>query len=147
MSGSARLLSQTPGKFEQDGLSHVDMQNEGLRAHPGTSHVRIDTAALHLRYDYSRVDVPTFDKTARAKMDIVLEQIKYAQKRLKVKKLRFIFVDDIYASVLADMFEAFPRLAPCGVTVHLVHFESFRDRRIPSPSTHMVIPGVLFSPF
>jgi hypothetical protein len=81
-------------------------------------------------------------------MDIVLRQIRYAQKRLNVKKLLFVFVDDIYASVLADMFVSFPDLAPRDVTVHLVHYEHFQQsRRISLARTREVIPGVLFSPF
>ena len=147
MSGSARVVYQTPGKFEQDGLSHVDMQNEGLRRRKYPSHVRIDTDALHLPYDYRSVHAPGFDEHSRAKMDIVLRQIRYAQKRLHVKKLLFVFVDDIYASVLADMFVSFPNLAPRDVIVHLVHYESLRDRRIPLSKTREVIPGVLFSPY
>jgi len=109
--------------------------------------VRVHRRALHLPYDYHSVHAPGYEETARAKMDIVLRQIRYAQKRLKVQKIRFVFVDDIYASVLADMFVSFPRLAPRDVTVHLVHYESFRDRRIPLSRTRMVIPGVLFSPY
>lgn len=147
MSGSARIVYQTPGKFEQDGLSHVDMQNEGLRRRQYPDHVRVDTNALHLPYDYRSVSAPGFDEPSRAKMDIVLRQIRYAQSRLRVKKLLFVFVDDIYASVLADMFVSFPHLAPRGVTVHLVHYESFRDRRIPLSRTREIIPGVLFYPF
>lgn len=147
MSGSARIVYQTPGKFEQDGLNHVDMQNEGLRRR---RYPHVDTDALHLPYDYRSVSAPGFDATSRAKMDIVLRQIQYAKNRLEVKKgrrLLFVFVDDIYASILADMFVLFPRLAPRDVTVHLVHYESFRDRDQPLSRTHEVIPGVLFSPF
>lgn len=147
MSGSARVVYQTPGKFEQDGLSHVDMQNEGLRRRKYPAHVRIDADALRLPYDYRDVRASGFDEPSRAKMDIVLRQIRYAQKRLNVKKLLFVFVDDIYASVLADMFVSFPHLAPRDVTVHLVHYESFRNRRIPLRRTREIIPGVLFSPY
>jgi hypothetical protein len=147
MSGSARIVYQKPGEFEQDGLSHVDMQNEGLRRRRYPHHVHIDTDALHLPYDYHSVRAQGFDEPSRAKMDIVLRQIRYAQKLLKVSKLRFVFVDDIYASVLADMFVSFPNLAPRGVTIHLVHYESFRDRRIPLSRTREIISGVLFSPF
>lgn len=147
MSGSARVVYQTPGKFEQDGLSHVDMQDEGLRRRQYPHHVRVDRNALHLRYNYTKLIAAGFNETSRAKMDIVLRQIRYAQSRLRVKKLLFVFVDDIYASVLADMFVTFPNLAPRGVTVHLVHYESFRDRRIPLTRSREVIPGVLFSPF
>lgn len=109
--------------------------------------VRIDRHALHIPYDYRSVRAPGYEDTARAKMDIVLRQIRYAQKRLNVKKLLFVFVDDIYASVLADMFVSFPHLAPRGATVHLVHYESFRDRRISLIRTREVIPGVRYSPF
>lgn len=145
MSGSARVVYQTPGKFEQDGLSHVAMQNEGLRMRGFT--VRIDRRALHIHYDHRSVHAPGFDEHSRAKMDIVLRQIRYSQKRLHVKKLLFVFVDDIYASVLADMFVSFPRLAPRDVIVHLVHYESFRGRRIGLSRTREVIPGVIFSPY
>lgn len=147
MSGSARVVYQTPGMFEQDGLSHVDMQNEGLRLRGYGPHVHIDPHALHLPYDLRSVRAHGFDETSRAKMDIVLRQIRYTQRVLKVKKLLFVFVDDIFASVLRDMFSAFPRLLPRGVTVHLVHFESYRDRHTPLSQTYEVIPGVLFSPY
>lgn len=147
MSGSARVVYQTPGKLEQDGLSHVDMQDEGLRRRKYPAHVRVDRDALHLPYDYRSVRARGFDEPSRAKMDIVLRQIRYAQSRLNVKKLLFVFVDDIYASVLADMFVSFPRLVPHDVTVHLVHYESFRDRRIPLSKTREVRPGVHFSPY
>ena len=109
--------------------------------------MRIDSRALHIPYDCNSVHAPGYKEVARVKMDIVLRQIRYAQKRLNVKKLLFVFVDDIYASVLADMFASFPHLAPRDATVHLVHYESFRDRRIPLSRTRQVIPGVLFSPF
>lgn len=145
MSGSARIVYQTPGKFEQDGLSHVEMQNEGLRMRGFT--VRIDKRALRIPYDYNSVHAPGYEDTARAKMDIVLRQIRYAQEYLNVKELLFVFVDDIYASVLADMFVSFPHLAPRGVTVHLVHYKSFQNRRISLVRTREVIPGVHFSPF
>lgn len=148
MSGSARVVYQIPGKFEQDGLSHVDMQNEGLRRRKYPAHVRVDTDALHLPYDYRHVRAPGFDEPSRAKMDIVLRQIRYAQKRLNVKKMLFVFVDDIYASVLADMFVSLPHLAPRDVTIHLVHYESFRDRTPGTLTrTREVIPGVIFSPY
>ena len=147
MSGSARVVYQTPGKFEQDGLSHVDMQNEGLRRRGYPSRVRIDTTALHLRYAHHHLSVPGFDEHACAKMDIVLRQIRHAQEKLKVKKLLFVFVDDIYASVLAEMFHAFSHLKPPDVTVHLVEYQSFRNRPIPPPQTSRVIAGVHFYPF
>lgn len=145
MSGSARVLHQIPGKYEQDGLSHVAMQNVGLRMRGMT--VRVDRHALNLHYNYRLVYAPGYDNAARAKMNIVLRQIEHAQERLGVKKLLFVFVDDLFASVLASMFASFPNLAPRNVTVHLVHFESFRNRRVPLSQTRMVLPGVLFSPY
>tara|TARA_B110001450_G_scaffold253022_1_gene275761 strand:+ start:7106 stop:7537 length:432 start_codon:yes stop_codon:yes gene_type:complete len=143
MSGSARIVYQTPDKFEQDGLSHVDMQNHGLRMH--NANVRIDREALHLAYE--PVFAPGYDLPSRFKMDIVLRQIKYAQNRLGVEQLLFVFVDDIYASVLANMFVSYPKFAPEGATVHLVHYESFRDRIHPLSDGREIITRVLFYPF
>ena len=144
MSGSARILSQTPGEYEQDGLSHVEMQNIGLANHSYT--IRIDPNALNLPYNYKRIHAAGYEDHARAKMDIVLQQVKYAKRRVNTHVL-FVFVDDIYASVLADMFRTYPELAPCGATVHLVHFESFRNRVTRPLKTEQIVCGVLFSPF
>lgn len=145
MSGSARIVYQVPGKFEQDGLNHVTMQNEGLRRR-GFS-VRVDRAALRLSYNYQNVKMSQFEDAARAKMDIVLQQIRHAQNHLRTKKILFVFVDDIYASVLADMFVSRPDLVPSHVTIHLVHYVSYRPRRTSLARTRAVTPGVLFSPY
>lgn len=147
MSGSARIVYQTPGRFEQDGLSHVAMQDKGLHMRGFPRRVRIDRNALRLPYDYRGVRAPSYSIADRVKMDIVLRQIQYAQWKLKAKNIRFVFVDDIYASRLADMFVSYPHLSPEGVIVHLMHYESFRDRRIGLERTRQIIPGVLFSPF
>ena len=147
MSGSARVVYQTPGKFEQDGISHVDMQDEGLRAHGYGPTVRVDRHAHTLNYNASDVVIDNFDMVARAKMDIVRKQIQYAKRKLRVTSLLFVFVDDIYASVLAKMFAAKPSLLPQGVRIHLVHFESFRDRSVDLSHTREIIPGVFFSPY
>ena len=147
MSGSARILSQDPGRFEQDGLCHVAMQNEGLRRRGVAA--RVDRAALRLPYDFRCVDAPGYPDAARAKLDIVLRQIRHARTRLNlVGPLRFVFVDDIYAPVLAEMLARYPALAPPrNTTLHLVHFKSFADRRIPLSRTREVLPNVTFTPF
>lgn len=145
MSGSARVVYQFPGKFEQDGLDHVAVQNMGLK-NKGLS-VRVNTAALNLPYNFKNVRAPGFEVVARAKMDIVLQQIRFAQTRLRTKKLLFVFIDDIYASVLADMFAAHPYLAPPDVDIHLLHYVSYQPRRTPLSQRRLVAPRVLFSPY
>lgn len=145
MSGSARIVYQVPGKFEQDGISHVAMQNEGLRRR-GFS-VRVNRAALRLPYNYQNVKIHGFDSVARAKMDIVLQQIRHAQNYLRTQNILFVFVDDIYASILADMFISHPDLVPPHVTIHLVHYVSYRPRKTSLTHTRVITPGVLFSPY
>lgn len=144
MSGSARILYQEPGKLEQDGLGHVDMQNVGLEKHFETTDVKIDEKALNLTYTYK--DSSLIHDPRDAKMDIVLKQIKYAQTKLGTERLRFVFVDDIYAIKLATMFKANPRRLPNDVTLHLVHFESFRNRE-GRPPRHKVTDRVFLYPF
>ena len=145
MSGSARIIYQVPGKFEQDGMSHVAMQNAGLERR-GFS-VRVNRAALRLPYNLRSVNAPGFEEVARAKMDIVLQQIRHAQNYLNNKKILFVFVDDIYASILADMFASYPNLVPPHVTIHLVHYVSYRPRTNDLSLGREVVPGVIFSPY
>ena len=151
MSGSARVYYQRPGEFEQDGIDHVAMQDEGLRRHG--LRVRVDRHALALPYDRGHgVHAPGFPDTARAKMDLVLKQVAHAQAVLGREDVVFVFVDDIYATVLADMFAQYhPRLVPPrGATVHLVHFERARPpargvARPPPP--RRVAPHVRLFPY
>lgn len=145
MSGSARIVYQTPGLYEQDGLDHIAMQDVGL-SRRGYTNVRVDRDALRLPYNHNNVYAPGYEDTARAKMDIVLQQIRYAQSKLS-RELIFVFVDDIYASVLARMFASYPRLVPKHVVIHLVHFERSRPRRVLLSHTRKVTPRVLFSPY
>jgi hypothetical protein len=151
MSGSARVVYQFPGEFEQDGLSHVAMQNEGLRMR-GYS-MSVDTPSLHLNYNFTRIaGLDTYTTTARAKMDIVLQQINYAKslkkkKKIQVEQIRFVFVDDIYAPVLAEMFRQRPSLVPKNVTIHLVEYVSYRERRRNLKYSIQIVPSVMFYPF
>jgi hypothetical protein len=142
MSGSARIVYQSPGMYEQDGMSHVDVLDDGLETRG--YNVRVDRNALHL--EYKAIDTKGFDEHARFKMNIVLQQIRYAQTKLPTQAIQFVFIDDIYAPVLANMFVNYPGLCPQNVTLHLVHFVSSRSRNVRLHSKH-VIPRVLYWPY
>lgn len=142
MSGSARIVYQSPGMYEQDGISHVCVLNDGLETRG--YNVRVDREALKL--DYEAINTKGFNEHARFKMDIVLRQIRYAQAKLNTATIRFVFIDDLYAPILSNMFVKYPALCPKNVTLHLVHYVSSRPRNVCLQSVH-VIPGVIFWPY
>ena len=149
LSGSARVVVQDVGVREQDGLSHTAVQSAALAAR---GLPRIHLPALKrgdlggtIRYDPNDVHVPNVDYVTRMKMDLVRKQIRYVAARTR-KRIRFVFVDDIYAEKLRDLLVAHPELLPPRATLHLVAFVSYRPRRA-ELRAYEVIPNVLFTPY
>ena len=128
MSGSARILYQTPLVREQDGVAHAIVLNEALlsRGFPP-----LELRALHQKdggiVPYSERGMPHVDELVRGKMAIVRDQTKLVRGLHPVGQIHLVFVDDIYATKIARALRTHKsyRIVPDDVILHLVHFESF----------------------
>lgn len=144
MSGSARVIYQDPGDREQDGIAHTDVLDEAVtRARmPG-----IDLTALRMRvakdgspfgpgrlvYDERDATRPSGLSTeVVGKLTIIKTQVEFVQKKFPGRPITFVFVDDIYATAIANALRSHPRyhFLPSDVTLHLIHYESHRPHSV-----------------
>ena len=128
MSGSARILYQNPLVREQDGIAHTVVLNNTLlnRGYPP-----VELRALHQKdggsLSYSTRGTPRVKAETRGKIAIVRDQAKLVRAlHPTAARIQFVFVDDIYATKIAEVLRANPeyRIVPNDVTLHLIHYES-----------------------
>ena len=131
-SGSARIVSQHVGYEEQDGKPHMEILSRAMKSR---NLPPLDVRALPhtqtggtIQYTMSLLDHP---KEVATKWAIIREQM------ILSKTPRFVFVDDIYATMLADYLLSRQDLIPVHVEqLHLIWYESTRPVSI---SGRMVI--------
>ena len=148
MSGSARVVYQRPLIREQDGMAHTVVIDHALREHgfPG-----IDLRALQkqdggiMNYSPSSITWPHEHETVRSKMSIVREQILFIKSIFPHSHVVFVFIDDIYAVLLAKAIRrSGDHTIPENVTLHLIHYESFdAETAIPSTDPECVTSNVV----
>lgn len=134
MSGSARILYQSPLVREQDGVAHFVVLSDALVARGFPA---LEPRALHKKdggiIPYSERGMPRVDELVRGKMAIIRDQSRLVRALYPKGQIHFVFVDDIYATRVADALRTHSlyRLIADDVVLHLVHYESF------NPSTRV----------
>ena len=141
MSGSARLVYQDPARFEQDAVDHMAVLDRAIQAHGfGRLDHNSNPNRGKIRYDANSIPWNA-DEEVRSKMSIVREQMRYVRRRFPNHHIRFIFIDDIYATKLENELSRRSLLLPLNVSLHLVHFQSFSSVGS-SITASVVCPGV-----
>lgn len=139
MSGSARILYQSPLVREQDGVAHAIVLDEVLRSR---GFPPLELKALHQKdggiVPYSERGMPRVDELVRGKMTIIRDQVRLSRALRPEGQLHFVFIDDIYATKIARALRLHNtyRIVPDDVILHLIHYESF------DPSTHVDVDAL-----